>query len=218
MSRVKQITLGGVVADPNGLFVEASFTGEATLLTTTLDPPRQIQLDSGGTDNSGDTATLVGTDRYGRPITETMLAPGITSLTLSTKTYATITSISLGSAVVDLQGGWGNTTLSQWFPINNRVPQFAITAEVIVVPVGATLTYSVERTYEDLQRDPATGILRTEEVVADDLHDDATLGASQSARGQSFWNDATGLITGARLKIITWTDGSLILRLNQARH
>ncbi len=212
MSRVKQITLLGVVADPNGLFTEASFTGEATLLTTALDPPRKIQLDSGATDNSADTATLVGTDRYGNAITETMLAPAATSLTLSTKSYATITSISLGSAVVDLQGGWGATVQSQWVPVDTYVDKMALAAE-FVFPVGGTMNVDVERTYENLQRDPATGLPRTEEVVVDDLHDDPTL-AALTATARSTITDP---VTAIRLDINTWTAGTAILRLVQAR-
>lgn len=214
MSRVKQVTLAGVAADPNGLFIEASFTGLATLLAaaSSLDPPRQVQLDSGATDNSGDTATIIGTDRYGNTITETLVAPAANLVTLSTKTYASVASISLGSAVVDLQGGWSNVTLSQWVPVDTYVDKMALAVE-FVFPSGGTMNVDIERTYENMQRDPATGMPRTEEVVADDLHDDPTL-AGMTATSRATITDP---VTAIRLNMNSWTAGTAMMRLVQAR-
>ena len=214
MSRVKQITLAGVAADANGLFVEASFTGNATLLSAAdaIDPPRMVQLDSGATDNSADTARITGTDRYGNVITEDLVCPAATSLTLSTKVYASVTRIEALTAVVDLQGGWGNSTFSQWVPVDTWVANMALAAEVII-GASDTMNVDVERTYENMQRDPATGLVRTEEVVADDLHDDGTLAALTATARATI----TDPITALRLNLNTWTSGTPILRLVQAR-
>lgn len=217
MSRVKEITLAGVALDANGLFIEASFTGLATILAAgaDLDPPRQVVLDSGGTDNSGDTATIVGTDRYGNVITEDLVAPAANVVTTSLKVYASVVSISLGSAVTDLQGGWGNETFSQWVPLDTRVSRFAIAASVIIGSAD-TLDLDVERTYEDMQWDSLEAgdrALRTEEVVADDLHDDPTLaGLTATARAT-----ITDPVTAVRLNLNSWTSGTPRLRLVQAR-
>ncbi len=213
MGRVKQITLAGVAADPNGLFIEASFTGLATILAAgaSLDPPRQVQLDSGATDNSGDTCRITGTDRLGQVITEDLVCPAATSLTLSTKSYASVVSIEALTAVVDLQGGWGNATFSQWVPLDTWVINFSVALEVVI---SGTMNVDVERTYENLQRDPATGLLRTEELVADDLHDDPSL-AALTATARSTITDP---VTAVRLNLNSWTSGTPILRLVQARN
>ena len=214
MSRVKQITLAGVATDVDGLFVSASVDGEATLLaaSTGLDPPRMVTLTSGATDNSGDTARITGTDRYGNIITEDLVAPAATLTVTSIKVYATVTSINLLTATVALSGGWGNTTFSQWVPLDTRVSRFAVAATVVIA-AGTTLEVDVERTYENLQRDPATGALRTEEVVVDDLHDDPVLAALTATARVTI----TDPVTAVRLNLNSWTSGTPILRLVQAR-
>ncbi len=217
MSRVKEITLAGVAADPNGLFTDVSTSGELTILAAgaALDPPRKVQLDSGATDNSADTARITGTDRYGNVITEDLVCPGAAALTLSVKVYASVTSINLLSAVVNLEGGWGNSTQSQWVPVDTYVSPFELMATIIIA--SGTVDCTVELTNEDMQFDSLEGgdrVMRTEEVVADDLHDGPAAITTITATAVAA---LVAPVTAVRLLINSWTSGTPRLRLVQAR-
>lgn len=217
MSRVKEITLAGVAADANGIFTDVSTSGELTLLAAAaaLDPPRKVQLDSGATDNSADTARITGTDRYGNVITEDLVCPDAAALTLSVKVYASVTSINLLSAVVNLEGGWGNTTQSQWVPVDSYVSPFELAATIVIA--SGTVDCTVELTNEDMQFDSLEGgnrVPRTEEVVADDLFDAPAAIATITATAMATITDP---VTAARLLINTWTSGTPRLRLVQSR-
>jgi len=119
----KTVTLTYDIADVD-FFVTTVTPGGAgsfTLAHTTVTySPRKISFTSDG-DESGDTYTVVGSDRYGRTITETVTGPNATTV-YSTYDYSAVTSIATSGA------GTGNITIgiadkadTQWIPVEYRI-------------------------------------------------------------------------------------------------
>lgn len=113
LSHLSFVDLGAPDAlDVDGICdgVDCSTTAatEITLLTTTLDVPRNITVDADGVGVDG-VVTITGTDQYGQAMVEEITANGTTAVA-GKKAFKELTSISVGvctgADAIDI--GWGN--------------------------------------------------------------------------------------------------------------
>lgn len=108
---VVPVLFGAVAAvDPDGIVVNGSATGAATLSATgalvsggvaTFDVERSARITSTG-DESGVTFTLTGTDRYGKAVVWSGAGPNNSTVD-SAKTFLTITSVAVDGATTSTQ-------------------------------------------------------------------------------------------------------------------
>lgn len=150
--RTKEFTIPAVTASAAGLvalFQPVAAT-PVTLLVTALAPPRELEIVSAG-DISGTVFTIVGRDRYGNAITETITGPNIA--TVRTKgVYAAVVSItpSVGIAV-SATIGWGSRVPGPWIQSNTTANQENIeTPSVYVSADGSGSEFAIETTNEQL--------------------------------------------------------------------
>lgn len=165
--RIKEFTLSAVTADEDGIattFQPAAGTA-LTLLTTTLSPPREITITSAG-NISGAVFTIVGADRNGNQLVETITGPS--GATVTTKgVYGSITSITPNASVaVNATVGWGSRVPGPWlmnntFLADSDIPQ----PSIYVSAVGGASEFVIETTNEnlndgqgDITTDPVVGV------------------------------------------------------------
>src|SRR5215831_7732629 len=114
----------------------------------TLDIARRVLFTS-GTSDTGITFTVVGTDRFGQPLTETIQGGATTATT--TQDFKTVTSIThTGSVAGTLTVGTVSASTaasSEWVAITPTANPVNIG---IYVLVSGTVNYTVEYTYDDL--------------------------------------------------------------------
>lgn len=155
--RVKQYTLVGITADDNGI-VTSTNTVAGTPLTleavaASLDPPRELSFD-GSADISGITFTIVGTDRWGQPITEEVT--GVTATAVRTrKVYASVTSITPDTtdAVNTVIVGWEARVPSPWMIADTtRSTDDVPIAQVATEIVSGTPDGQIESTFENVMQ------------------------------------------------------------------
>jgi hypothetical protein len=111
-AKTLRIELGSpIAADADGLV--ASVTPAAggvqslTLLTETLDVPRNVTVTSAG-DDSGRTFTVTGTDVYGKPVVEAITGANA-GAAAGAKAFATVTSITTDDDTAGaITAGWGD--------------------------------------------------------------------------------------------------------------
>ena len=116
----------------------------ATSGVATLDAPRRVLFTS-GSDDSGITFTVTGTNRYGYTQVETIAGANGTAAT--TQDFKTVTGIThTGSVAGTLTVGTNGSASTQWFSINYQIPQIEISAAVFV---SGTVSFSVEYTYDN---------------------------------------------------------------------
>lgn len=139
------------VADENLTGFASNVTGDTWTLTTTetsdgLAHKVSIKNDS-GTDHSGKTAILTGTDADNKAQTETITLPAATATVESTKYFKTLITVvpsaTIGVDTMDI--GWVDEVSSQSIPLNWRGKQYALR-----VDVTGTLSYTVQNTFDDL--------------------------------------------------------------------
>lgn len=126
----------------------ASFTLTATSVGDGLAHQVSIRNDS-GTDHSGKTVTLVGTDADGRAQTEVVTGPGASATVESAKYFKTLTSATpsatIGADTFDI--GWVDEFVSHTIPLNWR----AHTPATVQVVVTGTINFDIEGTLQDVQ-------------------------------------------------------------------
>lgn len=111
----------------------------------TLDIPRRVLITPGGAD-SGITYTVVGTDRYGAALSETVQGVNNPSTVGTTQDFKTVTAVNhSGSVAGTVTVGTSGIVSSDWIvisPIDNP-----INIGVFVL-VSGTVNYTVEYTYD----------------------------------------------------------------------
>ena len=153
--RPKYISVTLVALDRNGLATDdmsggaGNFTLDGALTSGgiyTADVPRHIGIYSAN-DDSGDTFTVTGTDRYGNALTETITGPN-NATSSGTYNFATVTQVSVGSATVgNVEVGTLNSCETAWVPVPYRISspyQVSITYSN-----ASTMTAQVQYTLED---------------------------------------------------------------------
>ena len=120
-----------------GSFDGASFTGSTA---------RQVTITSGGSDESGKTFVVTGTNVMGARVSEAITGPG-TGLTVTTSTYfLTVTSVTVSADTTGaITVGMTATATSPWV----RFDDFAPSNISIQCNVTGSATYTVQSTLDD---------------------------------------------------------------------
>jgi hypothetical protein len=96
-----------IVADPDGIAAAQAVAGAGNLTlngalssggVAVLDVPRTIEIDSTAAGDTSQTATVTGTDLYGRPMTEVIAFNGTTAVA-GQKAFKTVTQIAISAAM-----------------------------------------------------------------------------------------------------------------------
>lgn len=150
MRAITRTVSGAVAADPDGIAISQTFSASValTLAASTLSPPRRLVFDATA-DISAVVFTIVGVDRFGNAITETVTGVTTTAVT-TTRVYARVTSItpSAGGAADEVFVGWGDEVISAPIMHDHKNNPFNVT---ITARVTGTVDYTVEHTLSDLQ-------------------------------------------------------------------
>lgn len=141
----------------------ATTTGDGLAHTVT------IHNDS-GTDHSGKTATIVGTDENGKAQTETLALPAATATVTSTKHFLTVTSVTpsatIGADTMDI--GISADSVSPCYPVNYREVDFKVTVQA---DVTGTLQFDIEETADDVYLDSQNATWLTNATIDDNTTD-----------------------------------------------
>lgn len=129
----------------NGASVKANDgTASFDIGYAVLTPARRIQITSAA-DISNRTFTVVGLDRYGHSITETITGPNNTTVT-SVYVYSAIISITIsGAAAGALTVGWDDEQITPWIVLANHRGHYMWGFRVFFA-AGGTVDYDVEVT------------------------------------------------------------------------
>jgi len=150
--RTKEYTITGFALDRDGIVAAANPVAATpmTLLATTLSPPREIAIYSAA-DQSSLTFTVVGTDRNGFSITETITGPNNATVR-GKKVFATLTSITpSASNGNNTEVGWVARTVTPWVICGlwtGKEGQALSTAKVSVIELTGAGDGDVEITYD----------------------------------------------------------------------
>jgi hypothetical protein len=162
--RIKEFTVSALALSANGIattFQPVAGT-PATLLVTALSPPREIAFTS-ALDLSATSFTIVGLDRFGNRITETV--GGLNANTVSSRgVYAGLISITPTVSVgLDMTIGWTNRVPGPWVHMNTYEATDGIPEpSIYVTATGGASEFSIETTNEHL-----TGASRQGDVLVD---------------------------------------------------
>lgn len=145
------------VADENLTGFASNVTGASFVLTATAPTDgiaHQVSIkNDSGTDHSGKTVTLVGTDADNLAQTEVVTGPGAAATVESTKYFKTLTSATpsstIGADTFDI--GWVDEVTTKTIPIDWR----SQIAAAVSVYVTGTINFSVQETFDAVQS-PAT--------------------------------------------------------------
>jgi hypothetical protein len=126
MARTKEYTLTGFAASANGIAAaQAQVAGTALTLeaaAASLSPARELVFDASADDIGATVFTIVGKDRHGNPITETVT--GVTSSVnpVTKNAFSVVTSItpSATDADTNVTVGWPARTTSPWVACGRR--------------------------------------------------------------------------------------------------
>ena len=123
---------------------------EAQLLAfpTTLASPRPVTITSAA-NLSALAFTVEGTDRSGRPISQTITGPNAATVT-TTMYFKTVTAVRYNGAMAsNVEVGWGVTSVCAPQPVDHYRNPFGIGLGCSIL--SGTPTYSVEHTFDDIQ-------------------------------------------------------------------
>lgn len=152
---VNVLALALQAADTNGIAQSQTLGGAGNLTlngdlvtagVANLVTPQFVAITSGG-DDSNKTFTITGTDRYGRPQTET-LAGGASTVVNSTKNFLTVSNISISSASTGTVIAGINANGSTAPIIIDRFVNPATYSAAMVFT--GTATSSIDISYDDL--------------------------------------------------------------------
>lgn len=169
---------------------------------TAFTTPQHITITSAGND-SGDTFTVTGEDRYTNVMTEAITG-GNATIALGTKNFAKVYSVvSSGASAGGVEVGVNGLCESQWFQMNYRGATFNVGIGCDVSS-GADLTYALQHTFHNLQ---TTAF----------VEDDATVFTHSSINGKTGSADGNYASppTGIRLAITTHVSGAANARIIQ---
>lgn len=167
-----------------------------------LDVPRKVAITSSGNEVAL-TFTITGTNYLGLTQSETLAGPNTTTVA-SANYYLTVTSITVsGNTAGNITVGTNGMATSPWFPMNyNRYP---VSSQICDLSPGASLTYTVQFTGEDLQAS------RTASITA--------IAQNHSTLTNQTLNNSGILISGVcGVRIVTnaWSSGSVTMNIIQS--
>ncbi len=151
---------------------------------------------------SDDVITITGTDRTGAAITENISGADTTTV-VGTKNFATVNKVEIDGAATGVEVGVDGTCESNWFVLDSRNPNFNVGLGVDISS-GATLTYDVEHTFNDV-------------LASTFVEGDGTVFNHDTLNGQTANADGnyTNPPIAIRLALTAHTSGSANLRVIQ---
>lgn len=158
MARIHETSLTLAAADADGYAKSQTPAGAGNLtldgdLVGVADVARRVLVTT-VSDESGKTLTIYGTDRRGDSISEVMTGPnattGYTNLDFKTVTQVAVSAAFTGAVTV----GTNAVASTAWYPCNYKANPFSIGFGV-TLSSGASMTYSIEHTFEDVQLNAA---------------------------------------------------------------
>jgi hypothetical protein len=166
--------------------------------------PQHVAIYSAGND-SGDTFTPRGYDRYGVALTDSITGASGGTSTTQDANFAWLDRITNSSASAGaVEGGVTGTCESNWHVINYRGNDFSVGLGV-VLSSGASLTYSVQHTFNNVF---ASGFDATD---ADAFAHD-TLAAQTASADSNYANPPAAV----RLQLTVFSSGSATLNIIQS--
>jgi len=158
-----------------------------------MDVPRHVSIYAAG-DNSGRTFAVVGTDRDGAALTETITGPNATTVK-GDKNFKTITSVTIsGASTGDVEVGSADELESQLIPLSGKF-SYAVT-----LSAAASLTHRFMYTLTD----PFTaGFKEDDAVYFEDAGVDTT----------NFSGYSSGEVRACRLEITNFASGTATLNI-----
>lgn len=144
----REISATSVAASLTGFLSNA--TGATWTLTATDSGDELAHLvtirNDSGTDHSGKTVPLTGTDAHGGAISETLSLPAAGATVTSTLHYLTLDpvltpSATIGADTMDI--GWAAESISDWKSVSTKTNATGITCEVTTGTPTYTVQYSL---------------------------------------------------------------------------
>lgn len=165
----------------------------------TFDTPQHVSVTT-TSDESGETFTVVGTDRFGVAMTEALAGPAIGTV-VGVKNFASITSITGTADATGVTAGIDGLCEGAWIPLNIRTREFSVG---IGVNITGVMTYGVQHTFDDV-------------FAADFNENSANPLDHDTLTSQTVNNDGnyTNPPNAMRFQITAHTAGSLIGTINQ---
>ncbi len=203
MPQVKAFTLSPVASDADYISTTESITTPWALQldgVLTFDTPQHVTITT-TSDETGETFTVTGTDRYGNVMTEELAGPNAT-VVAGTKNFKTITSIVGTADATGVTAGVDGTCESQWYILNYRGSDFNVG---IGCELSGTATYAVQHTFDDCF---ANGF----------VEDDATVYTHSTLSGETTNQDGnyTNPPAAIRLAVTAHTSGTVTMKVIQA--
>ena len=201
-SNPKLIALAPTANDVDLISTTESITSPWALQldgTLTLSTPQHVSV-TVTSNESGETFTVAGTDRYGATISEDLAGPNNT-VVVGSKNFATVTSITGTADATGVTAGVNGTAESQWYILNYRGSDFNVGFGVDL-STSASLTYSVEHTFYDFYNS----------TYVEDSPPEFTHSSVASETTAQF-GDYTSPPTAIRLAITAHSSGSANLRV-----
>jgi hypothetical protein len=205
MPKAKAITLAPVAADVDYISTTESITTPWALqLDGVLDlsaNPQHVTITT-TSNETGETFTVVGTDRYGAAMTETLAGPNAT-IVAGTKNFATVTSITGTADATGVTAGVNGLCESNWYVLNYRGHDFNVGLGLDIV--SGSLTCAVQHTFNNVLTDSFA-------------EDDATVHTHDTITGKTadFDGNYTNPPVACRLAVTAFTSGSATLRIVQS--
>jgi hypothetical protein len=197
-TRFAQVTSVTPAGTLSGSAITVGVNGYATFTT-----PQHMSAYSAG-DDSGETVTFLGEDRYDESLTETITGAGAGATVDTTKNYKRVDRITAsGVGAGATEAGNDGLCESQWYVINYRGNNFSVGLGLDIV--SGTLTCAVQHTFNNVQ---GKGF----------REDDATVHTHDTITGKTadFDGNYSNPPVACRLAITAFTSGSATLRIVQA--
>jgi len=203
--RSNTLTLTLATADDDGISASQNPSANADLLingaltsggVATLDVARRVIITSAA-DDSAVTFTVYGTNRDGIAMQEAITGAAI-GVAQSTKNFKTVTRIATSGNAGSLTVGTNGVASTAWVPQDHRVSPFHLSL-VVLLSSGASLTYQVEHTLDDIQdinNIKDAGVIRT-------LTHETLVGKTTSDDGNYFFP-----VRATRLTFTSFTSGT----------
>lgn len=201
-------TITPQAVDRDGVSTAQQRTGAGDLTITgafaaggvaTFTTPAHVSIYSAG-NLSGITFTVTGTDRYGSGLSEVVTGPNNETVT-TVANFLTVTQVSSSGTVgTNVEVGSADSSETAWIPIDRR----SITSVSVDLSASADLTYGLQYTFDA----PFVG-----EANISGVFDDTTM------TGETADTHVTlaMAISAVRLKITSYTTGSLVLTGGQTQ-
>ena len=190
---IKSVTPDAATADA----IEVGVQGYTTFST-----PQHVSIYSAG-DDTGDTFTVTGLDRYGNVMTDAITGANADTAT-GTKNFSRVDLVvSSGASAAGVEVGVDGTCESQWLLLNYRSGDFNVG---IGTELSATATYAVQHTFDDI-------------LEVGKVEDDHTVLTHSTLTGETTNQDGnyTNPPAAMRLAITAHTSGTVTMNVIQAR-